>query len=92
MNSNDDIEAPQNKKRSYKTSDLYFSTFLLSLDIPLKHTEKEKNERETKVVFVFEISDAVLARSKALYFGGTGTVVARKFVDNMRSLKSLVYV
>lgn len=89
---NDETEISNNKKKFYKTSDLYFSTFLLTLDIPLKHTEKEKNERETKVVFVFEISDAVLARSKALYFGGSGTVVARKFVDNMRSLKSLVYV
>lgn len=76
----------------YRTSDLYFSAFLSSIDIPLKYTEKEKTERETKVIFVFEIQDAVLIRAKALYFGGTGTVVARKFVDNMRSLKSLCYI
>lgn len=76
----------------YRTSDLYFSAFLASIDIQLKYTEKEKTEKETKVIFVFEIQDAVLIRAKALYFGGTGTVVARKFVDNMRSLKSLCYI
>lgn len=78
--------------KQYRTSDLYFSAFLSSIDIPLKFTEKEKTERETKVIFVFEIQDSVLMRAKALYFGGTGTVVARKFVDNMRSLKSLCYI
>lgn len=78
----------------YRTSDIYFSSFLCSLEIPLKRTEKETstgNPKEPKVVFVFEISDAVLQRSKALYFGGTGTVIARKFVDNIRSLKSLCH-
>ena len=82
------------KLKYYRTSDLYFSCFLLCLDIPLKHTEKEKdkNNNDTKVVFVFELSYGVLIKAKALYFGGSGTVIARKFVDNMRSLKSLCYV
>lgn len=78
--------------RNYKTSDLYFAAFLCSLDIQLKYTEKQKTEKDLKVIFVFEIQDAVLIRAKALYFGGTGTVIARKFVDNMRSLKSLCYI
>jgi hypothetical protein len=71
---------------------LYFSAFLSSIDIPLKFTEKENSGREVKVIFVFEIQDSVLMRAKALYFGGSGTVIARKFVDNMRSLKSLCYI
>lgn len=80
------------KLKTYKSSDLYFCAFLCSMDIQLKYTEKEVNEKDTKIIFVFEISEAVLMRAKALYFGGSGTVVARKFVDNMRSLKSLCYV
>jgi hypothetical protein len=30
-------------------------------------------------------------KSKSLYFGGSGTVKARLFVDNLRSLKQMVY-
>lgn len=74
----------------YRTSDLYFSAFLCALDMPLKATEKEPSS--SKVVFVFEMKPAVLIQFKRLYFGGQGTVVASKFVDHMRRLKSLCYI
>jgi len=77
----------------YRTSDIYFAAYLCSLDMPLQTTETEKTpEGSKKVVFVFSVPDGDLGKVKASYFGGTGTVKARKFVDNIRSLKSMCFV
>lgn len=80
------------KQRLYRTSDIYFASYLCSLDMSLKTTEVEKTEGGKKVVFVFQMTDVDLQRMKATYFGGTGTVKARRFVDNIRSLKSMCFV
>jgi len=77
---------------TYRTSDIYFSAFLCSLDFPLVTTEVAKTpDGGKKVVFLFKIPPNELPKIKASYFGGTGTVKARKFVDNLRSLKSICY-
>ena len=87
------LPGDEKKDRNYKSSDIYFSAFLCSLDIPLITTETEKgSEGAKKVVFVFRVPDADLQRLKSSYFGGTGTVKARRFVDNIRSLKSMCFV
>ena len=79
--------------RLYRTSDIYFAAYLCSLDFPLEATENEKNpEGHKKVVFVFSMTDEHLRRAKTGFFGGTATVKARKFVDNIRSLKSMCFV
>jgi len=79
--------------RLYRTSDIYFASFLCSLDFPLEATENEKNpEGNRKVVFVFKMTDDHLRRAKTGYFSGTATIKARKFVDNIRSLKSMCFV
>ena len=76
----------------YRTSDIYFASYLCSLDFPLKTTEQSPTgDGGKKVVFVFGIPEGDLPRVKASYFGGTGTVKARKFVDNLRSLKSMCF-
>ena len=76
----------------YRTSDIYFASFLCSIDFPLTTTESAKTaDGGKKVVFVFSLPDAELARVKALYFGGAGTVKVRVFVDNLRSLKSMCF-
>jgi hypothetical protein len=87
-----DNEASEAKGKLYRTSDIYFASYLCSLDMPLKTTETERTESGKKVVFVFMISDADLQHMKAGYFGGNGTVKARRFVDNIRSLKSMCFV
>ena len=84
--------AVADKSRLYRTSDIYFAAYLCSLDMSLKTTETEKTEGGRKVVFVFQMSDNDLQRMKASYFGGAGTVKARRFVDNIRSLKSMCFV
>lgn len=76
----------------YRTSDIYFAAFLCAIDFPLKTTETTSTaDGGRKVVFVFAIPDAELSKAKALYFGGTGTVKARVFVDHLRSLKQICF-
>lgn len=88
---NDASSSPAMSKL-YRTSDIYFSSFLCSIDIPLKTTEVAKTaDGGKKVVFVFSLTDANLASLKAQYFGGTGTVRVRIFVDHLRSLKSMCF-
>lgn len=88
----DNISNPLPKTVLYRTSDIYYSSFLCSLDIPLLTTEQDKSaDGSRKVVFVFKVPEADLPRLKSAYFGGTGTVKARRFVDNIRSLKSMVF-
>lgn len=85
-------DAGNNTTRLYRTSDIYFSAYLCSLDFPLEATEQEKTtDNQKKVVFVFKIADEHLRKAKTSFFGGMGTVKARKFVDNVRSLKSMCH-
>lgn len=93
--SSSNIEATtgEAKMRLYRTSDIYFAAYLSSLDVPLATTEAESMpDGGRKVVFVFRLPEADLQRLKASYFGGNGTVKARRFVDNIRSLKSMCFV
>jgi len=80
------------KMMLFRTSDLYFSAFLSALDIVLETTEQEVGKDSRKVIFVFKVNEADLTRFKSLYFGGSGTVKAKKFVDAIRGLKSLCHV
>jgi hypothetical protein len=86
------VVSSEQKVRLYRTSDIYFSAYLCSLDITLQTTEMETTpDGAKKVVFVFKLPEVDLQRLKASYFGGTGTVKARRFVDNVRSLKSMCF-
>ena len=75
----------------YRTSDLWFSAYLCSLDIELMSTETDLSDGSKKLYFIFKVPKADLNRLKTSYFGGYGEVKARKFVDNIRSLKSMVH-
>lgn len=76
----------------YRTSDIYFASYLCSIDLEMVTTEAESgNDGNRKLVFVFRIPDSEIGRLKASYFGGHATVKVRSFVDNLRALKSMVY-
>ena len=76
----------------YRTSDIYFAAYLCSMDFPLQTTEREPtSDGKGKLVFVFKVPDTDLGKVKASFFGGSGTVKARKFVDNIRSLKQMCF-
>ena len=88
-----DTECGEEKEIFYKTSDIHFSGFLGALDIPLVNTEKEKTgDNRFKVVFVFKVPANALRQLKTQYFGGKGTVKALRFVEQLRSLKSMCFV
>lgn len=90
MNENN-ISSPVSKA-CYRTSDIYFSAFLCSVGYPMTTTEAtQAPDGGKKIVFVFSIPEIELPKIKAAYFGGSGTVKARTFVDNLRSLKSLCF-
>jgi len=74
--------------KPYRTSDIYFSAFLCSIGYAIQENEKHNN----KITFIFMISESDLASAKSLYFGGSGSVKARVFVDNIRSLKQMCYI
>jgi hypothetical protein len=76
----------------YRTSDIYFSAFLCALDVPLQSTESDEKGDNRRVIFVFKVPSKDLQRFKALYFGGQGTVKAQKFVQSLRSLKSMCFI
>jgi hypothetical protein len=86
-------EGKMSETKLYRTSDIYFAAYLCSLDFNLKTTESARTpEGNRKVVFVFTMSQNDLNKVKSSYFGGTGTAKARRFVDNIRSLKSMCFV
>ena len=75
----------------YRTSDIYFSAFLMALGVSLKAAEKKPgNNGGQRVIFVLELNEeSDLKRFKSAYFGNTGTVKARRFVDEIRALKQM---
>jgi hypothetical protein len=81
------------KKKIYKTSDLYFSAFLMGLDITLSEMEDGRNEKgHPKKLFVFILPENVdIKRIKAQFFGGSGTVKCRRFVDDLKNLKAMLH-
>jgi hypothetical protein len=88
----DNVDDMGKLPRLYRTSDIYFAAYLCSLDFPLQTTERDRSpDGKGKVVFVFKVPDCDLGKVKSSYFGGSGTVKARKFVDNIRSLKQMCF-
>ena len=77
----------------YRTSDIYFAAYLCAIDINLECTENETNDNGgRKVIFVFKVPKKDLERLKASFFGGSGTCRVQKYVQQLRSLKSMCFV
>ena len=80
------------KMTLYRTSDIYFAAYLCSLDIEMVTTEEDSGaDGHRKLVFIFRVPASDIGRIKASFFGGHGTVKVRLYVDNLRSLKSMLY-
>jgi hypothetical protein len=71
----------------YKTSDLYFASFLKAKGIILQATEKN----DYKVTFLFQ-DDGSIKDLKKEYFNRQATITALDLVDEIRSMKSLTYM
>jgi len=75
------------KTDEYRTSDLYFASYLKVAGLELTATEKDGR----KVVFVFKKTDFIRDLKKE-YFNKTAKVSALNFVDEIRNMKSLTYM
>jgi hypothetical protein len=76
----------------YRTSDIYFAAYLCSIDLNLESTETNNTDGKKKVIFVFNVPKKDLERLNAIYFGGSATAKIQKFVQAVRSLKSMCFV
>jgi len=79
----------------YSTTDIYFAAYLCALDVPLVRTEKDdesKASRWKRLTFVFTVPHKDIEHLKASFFGGSGTVKAKKFCNCLKDLKSMCYV
>ena len=83
-------------QRFYETSDIYFAAFLCALDVQLQASEWKTGEQggrsSRKLVWIFKVPEGAIGKLRAAYFSGNGTVKARKFADNLKSLKQMCYV
>jgi len=79
---------------TYATSDIYFAAYLGALDIPLELAEpkEDRGSGHKKMIFHFKVPSKDIQRLKSSFFGGAGTVKVQKFVQQLRSLKSMCYV
>lgn len=76
----------------YRTSDIYFSAFLMGMDMQLIDMEDGKNDKgQPKKLFVFNVPEGEIKRFKAQYFSGSGTVKCRRYVDDLKNLKSMLH-
>ena len=77
----------------YRTSDIYFASYLAAIDLRLMTTEKVVDEKsgKTKTIFVFSLPTEHVRRLKTDFFTGSGTVQALKYSNSLRTLKGLCY-
>jgi len=87
-------EKTEPKITVFKTSDLYFSAYLISSGFSMMTTERQEmpDGKRPKVVFLFKIDETILSGMKRTFFGGTGTVKVRLYVDALRNLKAMCHV
>jgi len=76
----------------YRTSDIYFASYLCAIDVVLQTTERQQSDNHTKVIFVFKVARPDLDRMRAAFFGGHATVKVQRYVEALRNLKQMCYV
>ena len=72
---------------AYRTSDLYYASYLRVAGVPFVGTERKGK----RVVFLFEDIGAPLHDLKQGYFYDSARVPALSYVQMIRSMKSLVH-
>ena len=71
----------------YKTSDVYLADYLKAKDYKLSGVDKNGN----KVIFIFEKNEDEVEPMVLEYVNKSGQVVPMIFVDEIKSLKQLVF-
>lgn len=74
-------------KKTFKTSDLYFASFLKTAGFPLSDIVKSNDGK--RKLFVFEDTNGLITKTQTEYINGTSKVSAKDLIDNIRALKTL---
>lgn len=77
--------------KQYKTSDLYFAAYLKTAGCRMIDHIQVDYDNGFKVFFVFE-KNPLIHKLKVEYFDRTSKVVALDYADNVRSLKSYLFI
>jgi len=84
--------ADEEKYTLYRTSDIYFASYLCAVEVVLETTERETVDDRSKVVFVFRVPKNKIDRLRAGFFGGHATVKVQAYVQAIRNLKQMCFV
>lgn len=71
----------------YKTSDLYYAAYLKTASVCFLGAERVDN----RIVFLFEQNESI-RDLKREYFNRTAKLSALSFVDEIRTLKSIIHM
>lgn len=74
-------------KPLFKTSDLYFASFLKTAGFDLHSIDKSPDGK--KKFFVFEDTNNLVSKVQTEYVNGQAKVSAKDLIDNIRALKTL---
>lgn len=80
-------ETPNQKQKTYRTSDLYFAAYLKIAMVKLIGQEREGK----RVFFVFEFSD-VIPELQQEYFNRIGKVPALNYAEEIKVMKTLTHM
>ena len=73
-----------------RSSDLYFSAYLMTAGVPMKRTERGHDNG--KVYFIFDTSISNIEELKTAWFNNSGKVAANPYAYNIKSLKALCHL
>lgn len=75
----------------YRTSDIYFGAYLISLGLRFISTELDMEIEKKKMIFVFEVPKLSIHKLKSDYFSDRAVVKAMSYAQALKSLKSACY-
>jgi uncharacterized protein YfiM (DUF2279 family) len=79
-----------NGENTYRSSDLYFSAYLLTAGVEMVGTERSPDGR--KVSFIFDSSVSNIEALKMAWSNHQGKVPALPYANAIKSLKSIVHM
>lgn len=75
----------------FKTSDLYFASFLIASGITFKGTEKKNDRNKIKTVFILDDNKDEVSKLATGFYSGNADVNVTKFTSTLKNLKSLCF-
>ena len=74
----------------FKTSDLYFASYLIASGCKFTNTEKKAGHK-CKTVFVIEPGEQDIRELSSEFFSGAAIINVSQFISTLKNLKSLCF-